>query len=154
MRNISLSKVVVTFAFIFSGLIISQPAWSGECDGNLQVVGPMGCPQALSHHYSDRITSLFSSGFLDPKKHSIRGVCDCTSQGQFVYCSASYEVHQCFLGASGTLWFSSESLISGGIFARWNTTSSNPSSSLMHIQSYVAQEAAESLVERVRNAQR
>ena len=143
----NLARTVVAIV-AFMG--VSHSAVAADCDGNLQVSGPMGCTQALSHEYNQQLINLYRFGLLDPKKQSIRGACDCTTKGNFVYCSASFDVHQCFHGASGTLWFSAESAIQGGIFASWDTASSNSTNDLYGHKAAVAKRAAEGLINQVK----
>lgn len=138
-----LKSVIILF-------MLTVAANAADCDGNLRASGPLGCYEDLNHQYTQKIVDLFYDGTLDPKKTAIRGTCVCIMQDDFVFCSADYEVHQCFQGASGTTWFSDTSTVESGTFSAWNRNSTIPNEDLISIKANVAERAANSLIKKLK----
>ena len=148
---VNIYRTSLTFIFALSLLTTANAA---DCDGNFQVSGPLNCGRALTHEYQDKLISLFEYGLLNKSTQAIRGSCECSAQGRFIYCSASFQVHQCFLGASGTIWFSADPEAMSASFGSWDTASEDPTDDLYGHNAKVATRAAESLIERVKSRAR
>jgi hypothetical protein len=139
-------KLMKVGAWAVAFLGFTTAAGAADCDGNLHVTGNLDVCEALRSTYDKHLSHLFSTGTLDPRTRAIRASCDCTMQGSFVYCSASFHVHQCFRGASGTVWFSQEPVVMGKVFATWNASVSDPQSDIQYAITESATKAATDLV--------